>query len=165
MKCQHNRDPVRKATSEREETRALPVIPTMATETTKRRSGISVDRALRIQAKLKNRVSELYSLARSFHLTHDELLERRKAILESTEWQKAPYWATSYVRGYEECLRDTLYRHELEWRMWVDGRLLTRGEIDAIQATEPIKCENSVWSRIDSEKSRHCWKGRPDKPF
>lgn len=145
----------------------------------KHKSGISSERAYRIQRKLIDIVADIYSAAIIFKSTHDDILNNlTKRVYKTVEWKKAPSYVQSYVLGYLEARRSEINRYHLAWVLSCDGKLMTNKEVDELTAAERgIGYEDVVvhdgptpWGRIDNDLSRHVWTdahGNPmlDKPF
>ena len=144
---------------------------------TRKRSGISGDRAYRIQKKYAEKIKDIYSRAVSYkspHETTSELLSSE--VWRSPELKKAPSYVRSYLQGMNDCKFDEIYRHHLAWMLSLDGKLMTRKQVDEQAALEKEMALDrnpsyrSPWQRIDSDSSRHVWldsKGNPlpDKPY
>jgi len=152
----------------------------------KKKSGMTVARSYALQNKFLSRALDIYNSARHFKSTHAELLERlKREVWKQVEYKRLPEKYQTYISGYLTCLLRQVYQ-DLEWRMCVrfprevyddpnpipglyamDNepfcRLLTREQIDHIQRTYP-SCKD-IWSWIDSDKSRHCWKNSPDRYY
>lgn len=140
-------------------------------EKTKKRSGISADRAYRIKEKLRARIVDIYNTARVFHHTHEAILESMKRdVWDAPELARAPSWVRSMLHETQRCLGDENWRL-LTWMLSVDGALLTSKEVDALTAKEKAegldkaKDYRSPWSRVDSERSRHVWTGKDGSPI
>lgn len=141
-----------------------------------KKSGMSIDRAINIQERLKKRISDIFGRTIAYKLTWDELHELLfREISESQSYKKAPAWVHSFLKGYMEARKEEIHRHHTAWLLWVDGQLMTRKDVDTIAAQEsaPLSSPDpnfkGVWSRIDNDKSRHVWKDGNavyrDKPF
>lgn len=115
------------------------------------------------------RVDDIYSCAKSFYLTHDEIAEKVvKEVFEHTSMKRATKATSSYIHGYCEAKRNEVYRYHVKWMMWVmsidglSGELMSREEIDALTKREMSslylpKDYRSPISRVNSDKSRHVW--------
>ena len=151
----------------------------------RKRSGISSDRAYRIQRAMISRVSDIYSSHVHFHTTYEDVAEElRSTVHNSQELALCPERVRAYIDGYCEALRNNIWNTKVMWVLSVDGKLMTskqvdeltrtaRAENDANRATPntfPTKEYRSPWSRVDVEKSQHVWIGKDgapmyDKPF
>ena len=148
----------------------------------RKRSGISSDRAYRIQRKMISKVADIYSTHVHFHTTYEDCSEAlRVSVLSSAELALCPERVRAYIDGYCEAMRDQVWRRNVMWVLSCDGKLMTSKEVDELTRVEeaansatpntfPTKEYRSPWSRIDSDLSRHVWKsaeGLPmyDKPF
>lgn len=137
--------------------------------------GISIDRALRIQTKAREKISYFLLNARTFYYTWEWITAQMTELMSSPDLQKAPVRVRSYLRGWYEARRDSLYQHTT-WMLWCDGRLMTSKEVDQLTAKEKLEGQDksptyvSPWQRIQSDKSRHVWldthgQPLPDKPI
>ena len=132
--------------------------------------GVSIKRALNIKSYLLSHLQECISLTRTCKLSHAKMCELfQERVYGRKEYKLAPRWVHSYLSGYKDAQIELIYRHELEWRMSLDGKLLTSEVIDAIADIEkkyPLPSNaKSAWQRIDGDKSRHVWKSDPTKVF
>jgi hypothetical protein len=138
-------------------------------ETKPKKSGVSIDRALRIKTSLLSHLKECVSLTRTCKLSHTKMCELfQERVYSRKEWKQAPRWVHEYLFGYKEAQIELLYRHEIEWRLFVDGVLLTSTAVHAIADNErsmAIPVSEGIWQRVDGDKSRHVWKSDPTKVF
>src|SRR5437016_5375934 len=96
----------------------------------RKRSGISVDRAFRIQSLLKERLESIYREAVHFKLTHEEITDCVNArVFHSVELKRAPYYVSAYLRGYWDAKWNDIYQH-LVWVLSLDGELLISKDVD-----------------------------------
>lgn len=133
----------------------------------RKRSGISADRAYKLQRRLIARVNDIYSNTLYLKKTHEYILERMKnEVWESPELKKCPTHVSAYVSGYCEAIRANMLKNEFTWMRCLDGRLVSSKEVDIITAQE--QSDNglslsmgykSPWQRIDSDHSCHVYKG------
>ncbi len=85
--------------------------------------------------------------------THEEFSKQLvQRVYMHPVWKKLHKASASALMGYIDAARDIIYAHHLEWRMWCDGSLQTKAEINALDKVSP-----GAWSRIDGDKSRHVW--------
>jgi hypothetical protein len=145
------------------------------------RSGISSDRAYRIQRKMESHLWDIYSQTVMFQRTHEQMsLQVSQQVYSSSNLQKAPAYVHSFLQGMLEVMRSNIYREHLVWALSIDGKLMTSKEVDQLTAQEkkeqdlcgiPFNWEyKSPWSRVDGDKCRHVWKkadGTPayDRPY
>jgi hypothetical protein len=148
-----------------------PASPSPRFDPPRKRSGITLDRALTIQHKMQVRVADIYEAAIVMYMTSEQISERVREVFADKTYDKAPTWVISYVQGYSAARKDAIYRYHLVWVMWLDGRLCTRGEVDQATEEELEAGEDrsphyrSPWQRIESDKSRHVWKDKNDQPL
>jgi hypothetical protein len=127
----------------------------------RKRSGVSAKRAHRIQETLCAAVRDVMSATVSFKMTHEASIERARArVWDTPLYKNAPRYVQGYVQGVYHILRDAMYLHHLEWRLSIDGVLLSPSEV-----RERLKTDINIYQRVDSEKSRHTYIGHPDKPY
>ncbi len=111
-----------------------------------------VKRAVDIQIELVGAVRDLYSMARTFKLTSAEINERYAKLI--ARYPKLPRHVENYVRGYRDCLSDSLYHHDLfhayEWQ----GKLYEKWDSMPEELKEHIK-----QTPTDSLVHGHYWKG------
>lgn len=119
----------------------------------RKRSGISGDRAYRIQTKLKARLLDIISQGVCFKLTHDEVCEQvRDKVMGDSDWKKAPAYVHTYIQGVWDAKRDEMYRYHIVWVLSCDGKLMTSKEVDELTKKEKEElyaahvkwCEDSV---------------------
>ena len=134
--------------------------------------GYSLDRSIKVKNKYLSVIQDIYSSAKVFKSSHDDILKRRyERVLEQPEYLNLPSWAKEYLRGYERALMDGIYRYELDWYLWVnpdsegkylsEGKLCNKEEIKALQTAGYL----DIYQNMNMDKSTHCWAGRPDKRF
>jgi len=73
--------------------------------------------------RCRRRLTDLFSKAESYHVSHEQLLEwRRKDLFESNSWKRLPRWSRSHLHGMEEMLSHNVYRSgKVVWRhFWID---------------------------------------------
>lgn len=152
----------------------------------KRRSGISLDRTVRLKTYFKSVIADLFSSAIVFKISHaDILLMRDNRLFKDANYNRLPLWAKSYLMGIFDAKMDDVWLNHLEWRLSIDGKLLTSKEVSKLSEKEaqeqllaykkanggnlPSHLIVSTYKRIDSEKSCHVWKNKnPEdalKPF
>lgn len=78
-----------------------------------------IERALAIRDRAKTRLRDVYSSAELGGYTSREISENVASI--RGDYPKAPGWVWSYIDGYEQALRDELYRSQLIFGGFVDG--------------------------------------------
>lgn len=155
----------------------------METTTTKRVRKISGERGFKLMRRFKVIIGEIYMIARTLKLTHEDIQERvREQVTGTPEWARLSLHYRYYVEGYHEALQDEIWRSHLVWMKWCDNQLLTSDEMRALTEKEfnqfsvgedypkfPVDYR-SPWARCEEEHSRFVWKdaaGNPmkDKPF
>ena len=83
---------------------------------------MKIDRALKLKDQMVQRIKDIYSTAEICGLSSSQINERVNSQVYSvlTE-KKAPQWAISFVKGYEKCVIDNLYRYKLVFGVWYGG--------------------------------------------
>lgn len=118
----------------------------------RKKSGISGNRAYKIQCKLVERVADIYSCARMFYYTHEQIREQVSKMYDCSDWKRAPTYVNSYVQGYMQARRDDMWQHQFVWLLSCDGKLMTSKEVDVLTEKEKedkcsafiAMCEESV---------------------
>jgi hypothetical protein len=114
---------------------------------------------MKIQTALNHRdrfvrlSQDIYSRARSYGLTHAQILATFKSeLLDNPAWRIVPQWVKAYVEGYRAALFEQTYRRDLVWRVYLDGRYLDSKDVP-----------EGRWPDVDGESSCHFWKenGKP----
>lgn len=105
------------------------------------RSGISVDRAYRIQKLLAERVRDIFSSARLTHPTSEHISSQiRSDVLNAPEYDRAPGHVRAYIQGVLDTLWHNMHHYHLVWVHSLDGMLMVRDEValstDKEMATE-----------------------------
>lgn len=118
-------------------------------------SGISCDRAYRLERKLIERLADVFATSLQFRSTSETISARIVAIRESAEWKRAPRHVHTYCEGYIRARRDEFYRTHLEWMLWFDGRLIR----------DRALIPKGRWNEVDGERSRHVYLGHAECPF
>lgn len=140
------------------------------------KSKVSGSRAYGVAAALLRRLSDIYTRARCYHLTHEDIAELVRDEVKNDQFARLPAYWQGCIDGAWECRRNELRQYHLVWTLFCDGRLLTSEEVDALTAEERASGlaqqpeYRSPWSRIDNNQSRHVWKDAKgqllrDKPF
>lgn len=139
--------------------------------TERKRSGISINYALRLKDKLKVRAMDIFSRAISFKLSHEEIQTYVMELQSTKEWKRSPTWVKEYVRGYMDARRDDIYRYHMVWMLWLDNKLVTKVGVDTATKDEQelglTHCTSyrSPWQRVDGDRSRHVWKDAEGNPM
>ena len=83
---------------------------------------MKTDRALNLKDQMVQRIKDIYSTAEICGLSSSQISERVNLHVYSvlTE-KKAPQWAIYFVKGYEKCIIDNLYRYKLIFGIWHKG--------------------------------------------
>jgi hypothetical protein len=105
------------------------------------------NRAERVLARLR----DIYSSARHFHFTHEQLMAALdRDIYKTRDWEKlTPYYRGMYA-GMSRALRDRMWQCDLVWLLYFEGRL--------------VKSEDVPKGRwCDVRGGAHVWRDAPDK--
>lgn len=102
--------------------------------------------------RLLSRLRDIYSRARIFHLSHAEILrDLGEKIYSTRDYAKQTPYYSGVFHGWRSALADGLYDH-LEWRVYLDGRLVRSSDVPEGQ-----------WCNVKG--GEHVWKDAPDKIF
>ena len=82
-----------------------------------------------------------------YKLTHEKMLERRKAIYASDAYKLLPRWAASEIGGYFDALYDCQINQRLFWTHVLDGKRVLSHD----------KCLDGRHGEIDMGLSYHCY--------
>lgn len=140
--------------------------------------GIKIKTAISIQHRFKQIIRSIFAEGARSYSTLDDMLDQVSSRVYNTEeFKHCPNWVSTYLQGYKESKVDEVVDNSV-WLMMCDGELRTKNEIDALTKTESESLNNqynknykSPWSRVNGDKSRHCWidrkTGQPlrDKPI
>lgn len=78
--------------------------------------------ALKHFSQAKSNLRDLFSRARHFHFTHDQILAERKEIYNRLN--KCPRWVTARLSGYFDAQIERLYEESLEYcSIQADGKV------------------------------------------
>lgn len=138
-----------------------------------RKSHISGTRAYDLQRKWISHIRLIYSEAIHFRLTRDDISDRIvSGVMNTPEWERVAKHIQQYVQGYWEAKRESLFQEHIIWALSVDGKLMLNKEVDLLTEEESLNPVlflspgyRSPWARVDSDMSRHVWKGMNGKPL
>ncbi len=77
--------------------------------------------AINIQIKLEQRLNDLYSRARTYHMTADKISSESAHIINGIH-PKTPRHVKGYLRGYSSAMWRMLY-NDLEFCYVIDGKI------------------------------------------
>ena len=118
-----------------------------------------LDKQLRHQQILINRVKDLYARTRLFHWDHKTMLDRRRTDLHGhPSWSRATGYVREYVRGYESACYDALDRFELVYAYDVDSRRYCLG-------TPEFKALDPCYVTGHATWSGYVWRDAPMHAF
>lgn len=83
--------------------------------------GFNLKRSLRIQRDAANALRDLFSRAKSFGFTHNQMLNQRGGIYAKLRVNDCPAWVNSYLQGVWDTLQAQAYQHDLVYGGYVDG--------------------------------------------
>ena len=108
------------------------------------------ERTWRISYKLQAKINGIYREAEQRHLSHEQVMEREYArIHENEDYRKLPDWAKQRLSGYMAARLNALTDHCLEWRVRLDGELVTSDQVP-----------EGRWP--DVKPGAHCYTGTTD---
>ena len=122
-------------------------------------------------------VQDIYAYAIQFHMPHEWILDQLgKRVYNTPAWKKVPAHVHTYIFGWQKCKANSIYAYHLEWCLSVDGKLLTREEVNALSDQEIQTEKNKVngyrspWARCEVDGGQHVWLDRnrqvlKDKPY
>lgn len=104
--------------------------------------------------RMLSRLHDIYGRARSFHMSHAQILETLDAeIYKSKDFARlTPYYRGVFV-GTSRMLLKTIYNY-LEWRVFFDGRLIPGKEVP-----------EGRWNEVVSERCAYVWTDAPERIF
>ena len=71
--------------------------------------------AYNAEKRFKAIVSECFSMAKTFHLSHKDLSSLlRKKVLKDPQWKRVPRYVRSYIEGYKDALWGA-YWQNVKW--------------------------------------------------
>ena len=83
---------------------------------------MKIDRAINIKDQMIQRIKDIYSTAEICGLSSSQINERVNSNVYSyLAEKKAPQWVIYFVKGYERCIIDNLYRYKLVFGIWHKG--------------------------------------------
>ena len=83
---------------------------------------MKIDRALNLQTQTVQRIKDIYSTAEICGLSSSQINERvNSQVYAFLSEKKAPQWVIHFVKGYEKCIIDNLYRYKLVFGIWYKG--------------------------------------------
>jgi hypothetical protein len=112
---------------------------------------MKLDRAVSIQIELQGRIVDLISLARTFHLTHQEIMDRYHKLYERYPGD-LPTHVREFARGYYTALIDNLYRTDLVFGYLWGNILYTKFEDYPPALRQQLRCD------VDTVTHGHFWK-------
>lgn len=122
------------------------------------RSGMSIDRALRLQGDGVGRIIELFSMTRLCHRTHGAHIVAHEKIKSGLP-SNTPQWVRAYLDGYATALWKDLYFRDLEFcYLAEDGTLYSTHKQSTHRLTEEFyaRGEGHLINRMMGD---HYWKG------
>jgi hypothetical protein len=120
----------------------------MTTESTKYQT-TEYNRSERVLCTLR----EVYSFARHFHQTHQQLRDEcKRRIYDTPDYAKLTPYYRGVFDGTRRALGDALYQRDLEWRLYLDGVLVRSEDVP-----------DGRW--CDTRGGEHVWREAPDKLF
>lgn len=81
---------------------------------------MKIERSLALRDQAVTRLNDVYSMAEIVGLSSSEI-QIRVFNQVNTLIINCPEWVKQYIKGYERCIIDNLYRYKLEYGAWVDG--------------------------------------------
>jgi len=104
------------------------------------------------KARLLRRFQDIWSRVEVYGLSHDNYLALRKELHDSDDYRRAPVWVREYLRGYEDCWIEGVWRNKVIFSYVVDGRRL------ALDSPEYKAVEPRVVYETAAETGAHIWR-------
>ena len=80
---------------------------------------MKIERSLALRDQAITRLNDVYSMAEIVGLSSSEI-QIRVFNQVNTLVINCPEWVKQYIKGYERCIIDNLYRYKLEYGAWVN---------------------------------------------
>lgn len=125
-----------------------------------------INSALALRDHAVTRTRDLYSAAKHFGPTAAQMDSDFAAILATMRKAKAPSWAIAYVKGYRQCLRDTLYESRLVFGAWIDDKFYsTYRSRDDYYEKQGINASDYAAMTQNNSTVGHYWAHDVTKPY
>ena len=133
------------------------------------------DRVYKIQERAKSTMFSIYSSAKSYKSTSQDIRKRVQKLFDSLP-KRTPYYVSAFLRGMEEVLQADLYRNHFEFCYTISGKVLDDSGNMVIYENELVstyKKSNRYYEKLGIKPSQlqemssangHYWDGT-DKPY
>lgn len=139
----------------------------------KRKSGLGSVRQSYIERSVIQSFIYIYAVAKRDFYPQRTLSDSKAIVWEREDFKRLPNYSQEYIRGYVKALNDIHFSTAIEWRLMVDGVLITVAEKNDLTRKETKHFTDEKWPvgyrspsmRCELERSTFTYIGRPDKPF
>lgn len=113
---------------------------------------MKLDTTVKRISEFKITIADIWAMAECYHLKHARIMElRQQRLYDDSRYQSIPQWAKSELRGYDDAFFHFAFRHNLVWRVNLDGQYISGKDVP-----------KGRWSEV--KMGRHFWKDT-DKHF
>ena len=125
---------------------------------------MKLDRAVKLERKLADRLRDCYSSAAVFGQSHEWVMKEKNRLVTGTEmYQRGPRWLKSYLHGYDAALFNAMYSCQIDGGkpplMSViygpDGRMFAEGDDSWLREDTAYKMamtNQHIWRKRWMEK-------------
>lgn len=125
---------------------------------------MKVSTALNHRDRAISAIRDIWSSARIYHSTHDDILKRLRSVNDSIA--HCPAWVRGYVDGYDKALFDANWQYlEFCYAQIIDGEtvLFSTHKDSTHRKTEEFY-NSGRGHELSTLEGRHYWKGT-NRPF
>lgn len=122
--------------------------------------------AQKVQDDACAKLTRIYSDARAWKWSHATLLLNRARVW--SDIKGAPYYRRQYVMGYDQALRDQLYRSgDYIFGAWINGEFYShdRDRADSVDARGLSYADFSALLKTPGARTGHYWRTNPTYVF
>ena len=98
-------------------------------------------------SRVNSKLSDVFSRARDYHLSHEQMCERAMEVYNSKDYAGITGYEREYLRGLWDARMDELYRSFLVWKVLLDGALVHGKDVP-----------DGRWKDCDSGGGRFVWR-------
>ena len=127
---------------------------------------MKLDRIIAVQSQATARITDAYSAARTYHETHEQIIDRMMTIFNSLP-KGTPRHVQTYLKGYWHGLADQVWRNDTIFGAWIDGEFYCH-ERGNPQSVDARGLSYSEFARMlnDAGIEQHAyWKGDTSKVY
>ncbi len=136
-----------------------------------KKSGITCNETSILKRQCASFILRTFITAANMFWSYTRINEELEKLYQGSDYKKLPRYAKEYLKGYMHAAMNAFVETHTEWRMFLDGRLVSKEELTIIAHNErnPFKGTHAIMPsahvRVDNSKSCNTYKGRPDKLF